>query len=86
MTTDSTGFLDQVRAALDDAARATTPEQRRRALGAIKGVQGNMERRRANELDLELAAVIANKSWSNARVNHLSARLAAARAELEGAV
>jgi hypothetical protein len=82
---DPTGFLDQVRAVLKEADAATTPEQRRRALAAIKAVQLDCERRQENSLGAELAALVARANWSDDRVRHIKSRLAAARAALEGA-
>jgi hypothetical protein len=80
---DPTGALDQLRAALREAEAASSPEECRRALAAIVGVQADIERRTRSSLGAEVAARLERHNWSDARIRHIEGLLAAAREDLE---
>jgi hypothetical protein len=74
--------LDSTLRAVALAEKARTKRQRRRALVAITEAQADLERRQLHAIDVEFAAMVEGKNYSDARVAHVDAMLAAARQHL----
>ena len=67
-----TQSLAEVRSALDEAPRARTKAQKRKALGNVNSAIEIMARF-SDPIDNELAAILAGgKNWSTARMAHIA--------------
>ena len=78
-----TAGVGQIAAALREANSAITPRRRRDALAAVVAAQRELEHRKRDAPAVELAAHLAGRSYSDARVRHLESQLEAARVRLE---